>query len=178
MNFSETGPIEAVELLKILPHRYPFILIDRVMGVTTGKPVVLGMSEQEILNGRKGTVARAIKNVSLNEMTFMGHFPDNPVFPGVLTLEAMAQTGIFTVVPFLKALNGGALPELRVALASFDGVRFRKPVRPGDVLELTVTVEAVKGGIWSMSGVATVAGKPVAEGRFMAQLLEGEAQHG
>ena len=170
LHFEQLGP---EEIMRILPHRYPFLFIDRVLSVKTGRPIRLGMDEKELNETRKGTIARAVKNVTINEMPFMGHFPGNPIFPGVLTLETMAQAGAFCTVPYVAALNGGRLPPLKVALASFDEVRFRKPITPGDRLDVTIEVKQCRGDMWSMDGLVEVDGKRVAEGVFMAVLHAG-----
>lgn len=173
LHFEQLG---ATEIMQVLPHRYPFLFIDRVLSVKTGKPIRVGMPEKELADARRGTIARAVKNVTINEMPFMGHFPGNPIFPGVLTLETMAQAGAFCTVPYVAALHGGKLPPLQVALASFDSVRFRKPILPGDRMDITIEVKQCRGEMWSLEGLVEVDGKRAAEGMFMAVLQAGGAK--
>ncbi len=137
------------EILKLLPHRYPFLMIDRVLEVDPGVRVV------------------ALKNVSVNEPCFQGHFPGVPVFPGVLIVEAIAQAaGIVAMT---------AHPEMGqkvVYLAALDGFRFRKPVIPGDALRITVEKVAEKRSIWKFAARVEVEGKLVAEGEVMATVVD------
>ncbi|MDP2305343.1 MAG: 3-hydroxyacyl-ACP dehydratase FabZ [Pseudomonadota bacterium] len=137
------------EIMKVLPHRYPFLMIDRVLECDPGVRVV------------------ALKNVTINEPCFMGHFPGMPVFPGVLIVEAMAQAcGIVAMT---------AHPEMGnkvVYLAALDGFRFRKPVIPGDSLRITVEKLAEKRSIWKFSARVEVEGKLVAEGEVMATVVD------
>lgn len=138
------------EIQQLLPHRYPFLLVDRVV---------------EIVPGQKIT---AYKNVTMNEPFFNGHFPGHPVMPGVLILEAMAQ-----VSAILAYKTEKMDPTQKVSyLMGVDGARFRKPVVPGDRLQLTVEVIRHKGAIWKTKGTATVDGVRVAEGEFMATVVD------
>lgn len=159
------------EILEVLPHRYPFLLVDRVIELKTGKPLRSGMTEAELNEARKGSTVHAIKNVTFNEAQFQGHFPGKPILPGVLTLEAMAQSAAFVAVPFVAAANGGELKDLKIALAGFDGVRFRMPIVPGDRMDLHVKLEAFKRNVWNFAGEVRVDGKVAAEGSFLAQLF-------
>lgn len=171
-NYVDAREFGPDEVMKILPHRYPFLMVDRVTEVRTSRPLSTSMPAEEILEARKGSTVRAIKNVTFNEAQFQGHFPGYPIFPGVLTLESMAQTAFFVVVPFAAALNRGKLPKISVVLAGMDGVRFRRPIRPGDRMDMMITVANVRGSIWSFEGVTEVEGKKAAEGSFLAHLEE------
>ena len=133
-----------IEIRKIIPHRFPFMLIDRVLDVEPGKYCV------------------AIKNVTTNEPQFTGHFPDQPIMPGVLVVEALAQAG---------AVCALSMPENKGKLALFvgiDGFRFKRQVVPGDQISLEVNIESIKMGIFKCFGRATVENEIVAEGRLMA----------
>lgn len=133
-----------IEIRKIIPHRFPFMLIDRVLDVEPGKYCV------------------AIKNVTTNEPQFTGHFPDQPIMPGVLVVEALAQAG---------AVCALSMPENKGKLALFvgiDGFRFKRQVVPGDQIRLEVNIESIKMGIFKCFGRATVENEIVAEGRLMA----------
>ena len=169
-NWLEANSLGPDDVLKILPHRYPFLMVDKVLEIKTSTPLKLGMSEAEINNARTGSFARTIKNVTFNESQFQGHFPDNPIFPGVLTIEAMAQSSAFVTVPFVAATNGGKLPRLGVVLAGIDHVRFRRPIRPGDQMEIQVTATQCRGPIWTFEAIVLVEGKKSAEGGFLAHL--------
>ena len=138
------------EILKILPHRYPFLLVDRILELEPGKRVV------------------GLKNVTFNEEFFQGHFPGKPVMPGVLQLEAMAQAGA------LLAYEGAPFdPSQKVIyLMSFDAVKFRRPVVPGDRLDLHVRIERQKGAIWRLAGEAKVDGQPASEAQMMAMIAD------
>lgn len=175
-NWLEIKTLGIQDILRIMPHRFPFLLIDRVLEIKTGMPLTMGMAEEDIAHARKGSRVHAIKNVTINEIQFQGHFPENPILPGVLTLEAMAQAAAFATIPFVALRNGGKLPPLRVALAGFDGVRFRKPIVPGDTMHIKTEVKHAKGSVWSFDGLVEVDGKKVAEGTFLAQLGVGEAE--
>lgn len=129
------------EILKALPHRYPFLLIDR------------------IINIRGDESAVGIKNVTINEPHLQGHFPGNPVFPGVLLLEGMAQTGGAVCI----LANMQKSQALRVYLMTIDKAKFRKPVVPGDTIEYHVTKTARRRNMWWFRGEAKVAGQLVAE---------------
>jgi 3-hydroxyacyl-[acyl-carrier-protein] dehydratase len=132
--------LQAAEIMRILPHRYPFLLIDRVLELEPGKRVV------------------AIKNVTANEPQFTGHFPERPILPGVLMVEALAQTGAVAVL---------SLPEYAGKLALFAGIdecRFRRIVVPGDQLLLKIEVEKLRGMFGKARGVASVDGEVACEG--------------
>ncbi|MBI5419414.1 MAG: 3-hydroxyacyl-ACP dehydratase FabZ [Deltaproteobacteria bacterium] len=136
------------EIMDLLPHRYPFLLVDRVVEWDPGRRIV------------------GIKNVSINEPFFIGHFPGHPIMPGVLIIEALAQTG---GIAALKALGG----EKKLAyFAGIDKCRFRRPVLPGDQLLLDVTVTAHKGPVWKMRGVARVGDAVAAEADLTATVRE------
>jgi 3-hydroxyacyl-[acyl-carrier-protein] dehydratase len=145
--------LEAVDLARIMhliPHRYPFLLIDRVVDV------VLGES------------ATGIKNVTINENFFQGHFPGHPVMPGVLIIESMAQTAAVFVMETLGTDAHGKL----VYFMSIEGAKFRRPVGPGDQLRLHVTKERARGWIWKVNAEARVDGTVVAEATFTAMIRE------
>ena len=141
---SETGQentLEALddirEILKYLPHRYPFLMVDRV------------------LTFEKDTSLTAIKNVTFNEPIFTGHFPQSPIFPGVLILEALAQSAALCA---FKSLGGYPSEKTLYLLVGIDKARFKRQVTPGDQLHFEVTVEKEKRGIWRFNGKATVDG--------------------
>ncbi len=130
------------EIMEILPHRYPFLLVDRVESVVPGESAV------------------AYKNVSMNESFFQGHFPGEPIMPGVLIIEALAQTGAIAIL---------SLPEYKGKIALFGGVdklRFKRQVIPGDVLKLEVNIIKRKGPIGIGSAIATVNGEIAVKGEL------------
>lgn len=136
------------EIQNILPHRYPFLLVDRIEEVEQGKKAV------------------GIKNVSVNEPFFKGHFPGNPIMPGVLIVEAMAQVGGIAIL---------SMEEYKDKLAVFagiDGVRFRRQVVPGDTLRMEVELITIKRGIGKARAKATVDGQPACEGELMFALVD------
>ncbi len=140
------------EIKRILPHRYPFLMVDRILTLELGKRVV------------------GLKNVSVNEPFFVGHFPQNPIMPGVLIIEAIAQVG--GILALLSTPEHLGNPE--VYLMSMDKVRFRRPVVPGDQLILDVQVVRPGTKFFKMEGKATVDDKVVAEAQFMAMIGRGE----
>jgi 3-hydroxyacyl-[acyl-carrier-protein] dehydratase len=142
--------MDVLEIQKLLPHRYPFLLVDRVVSIEAGKSL------------------RAYKNVSVNEPFFNGHFPGHPVMPGVLVLEALAQASAI-----LAYRTTGFDPADKVTyLMAIDGAKFRRPTVPGDRLDLEVEVLRFKGAILKTRGVAKVDGQVVAEGEFLATVVD------
>src|SRR5687768_4173076 len=133
-------------ILKQLPHRYPFLLVDRVVECEKGKSI------------------RALKNVTYNEPFFPGHFPHRPVMPGVMILEALAQTA-----GILAFITAGVMPDenTRLYFVGIDKARFRKPVEPGDQLVLTATLERSLRGIWKFATTALVDGVEVCNAEMM-----------
>lgn len=137
------------EIMAYLPHRFPFLLVDRVLSLEPGKNIV------------------ALKNVSMNEPFFPGHFPKHPVMPGVLILEALAQAAaLLSFKTVADAPNDDAV----VYFAGIDGARFKKPVMPGDQLMLHVQILRNLKGIWKYATYAEVDGQRVAEAEMMATL--------
>ncbi|MCB1833512.1 MAG: 3-hydroxyacyl-ACP dehydratase FabZ [Geminicoccaceae bacterium] len=142
--------VEAQDITRMIPHRYPFLLVDRVTGIMAFERAV------------------GIKGVTLNEPFFQGHFPGDPIMPGVLIIEAMAQTAaVLTVASRARAGEGDS-----VYFMAIDDARFRQPVRPGVLLELEVVKERQKLGIWRFSGKACIGGTLVAETKFTAKVLD------
>lgn len=143
--------IEARELQNYLPHRYPFVMIDRVLEIEDGKKIV------------------ALKNVSMNEGIFQGHFPGNPVFPGVLMVEAMAQAGAVLAV---RAF--GPDKKATTYFMSIEKAKFRKPVLPGDQLRIEVEVVRKRGNVWRLAGRVQVGETLVAETEYTAMVTDKE----
>jgi 3-hydroxyacyl-[acyl-carrier-protein] dehydratase len=142
--------IDILRIMQLIPHRYPFLMIDKVVDVTPGE------------------AATGIKNVSINEHYFHGHFPQRPVMPGVLIIEAMAQTAAVLVVHTLGPESEGKL----VYFMSVDSARFRRPVVPGDTLAVRVLRQRNRGNVWKFDGQALVDGKLVAEATFAAMIMD------
>ena len=142
--------IEIERIMQMIPHRYPFLMIDRVVEVVPDATAV------------------GIKNVSINEPYFQGHFPQRPVMPGVLIIEAMAQTAAVLVVHTLGISAEGKL----VYFMSVDSARFRRPVLPGDQLRIHVAKERSRGNVWKFSGEAKVNGTLVAEATYAAMIMD------
>ncbi|MBX3709813.1 MAG: 3-hydroxyacyl-ACP dehydratase FabZ [Gammaproteobacteria bacterium] len=140
------------EILKFLPHRYPFLLIDRVIEITPGESLV------------------ALKNVTMNEAFFTGHFPSRPVMPGVLILEAMAQAG---GVLAYKSSNTSPDDGTLYYFAGIDNARFRRVVEPGDQLRLEVKVIRAKREVWKLEGFAYVDGELACSADFMSARKQG-----
>lgn len=139
------------QILKLLPHRYPFLLVDRLKNVVPG---VSGIG---------------IKNVTMNEPFFQGHFPENPVMPGVLQIEAMAQTaGIIVLMSFPEEERNGN----SVYFMTVDEVKFRKPILPGDVIEFSVQKEQAVRNVFKFRGEARVDGKLVSQAIFSAMVFK------
>jgi 3-hydroxyacyl-[acyl-carrier-protein] dehydratase len=137
------------EILKKLPHRYPFLLVDRVLEL------------------EKGVRIKALKNVTINEPFFVGHFPHRPVMPGVLMLEAMAQAAALLAFDTL-----GVVPDDKTVyyFAGIDGARFKRPVEPGDQLILDVSLDRMKSGIFKFKGTARVDGNVACEAELMCTM--------
>jgi 3-hydroxyacyl-[acyl-carrier-protein] dehydratase len=142
--------IDILRIMQLIPHRYPILMIDRVVDVT------------------KGEGATGIKNVSINEPYFQGHFPQRPVMPGVLIIESMAQTAAVLVVHTLGPGSEGKL----VYFMSIDNARFRRPVMPGSTLAVRVVRKHSRGNVWKFEGEAVVDGKVVAEATFAAMIMD------
>jgi beta-hydroxyacyl-ACP dehydratase FabZ len=138
--------VDINSIMQHLPHRYPFLLVDRVIEFEKNKRIV------------------ALKNVTINEPYFQGHFPDTPIMPGVLIVEAMGQAGGVLVIESLPPEKKGKL----IYFMGFDRVRFRKPVVPGDQLFLELDMLKMRSKVVKMAGVAKVDGKTVAEAQLMA----------
>lgn len=144
----ELPSVEIDEIQRLIPHRYPFLMIDRIINVEPNKSAV------------------GIKNVTIGEPHFQGHFPEQPVFPGVLVIEAMAQTSAALIAWSQHLQDSGTL----VYLLGLDNTRFRRIVEPGQQVELHVHVQRGHGRLWRMHGDARVEGEVAAEADFMAMM--------
>jgi len=142
--------INIQEIMKLLPHRYPFIMIDRILELTPGEKVI------------------ALKNVTINEPFFQGHFPANPIMPGVLIIEAMGQAGAVLAAKSLEREPHGVL----IYFMGMDKVKFRKPVTPGDQLIFEIKFLKQRRNVFRMSGTAYVDDNVVAEAELMATFGE------
>ena len=152
---TSTGQILEIDIeriMQMIPHRYPFLLVDRVAEMIPHRSAI------------------GVKNVTINEHFFQGHFPSTPVMPGVLIIESMAQTAALLVVQSLGAESEGKL----VYFMSIDGARFRKPVVPGDQMLIHVEKERKHGKVWKFSCEVTVEGTLVAESRVTAMIVDRE----
>ncbi|MEK6577819.1 MAG: 3-hydroxyacyl-ACP dehydratase FabZ [Bdellovibrionota bacterium] len=157
--------IEQVQ--KFLPHRYPFLLIDRVLEIhPTGNLSIIEASADKV-----GTRVVAMKNVTFNEPFFQGHFPAFSIMPGVLLIEAMAQAASFSVFPYFGSNFERLAKDFQCILVGVDSARFRKPVVPGDTLRFETTVTKCRGRLWGFSCVAIVEGQRVAEAEILANLI-------
>ena len=146
---SEDLVLDVNDIMEMIPHRYPFLLIDKMKDIVAGESAV------------------GVKNVTINEPFFVGHFPEKPVMPGVLIIEAMAQTSGALVVHTLGEEAKGKL----VYFMSVDKAKFRKPVGPGDVIEIKVQKTQARRNVWKFDCVATVEGSKVAEASVQAMIM-------
>jgi len=137
------------QILKLLPHRYPFLLVDRVVELDRGKRI------------------QALKNVTINEPFFTGHFPTRPVMPGVLILEALAQAAGLLSFDMMGEAPGD---DKVFYFVGIDGARFKRPVEPGDQLMLDVELDRIKGGIYKFKGVARVGDSVACEAEIMCTM--------
>jgi len=144
--------VDVLQIMEMIPHRHPFLMIDAVQDIQVGVSAI------------------GIKNVTINEHYFQGHFPTQPVMPGVLIVEAMAQTAAVLVVATLGADARGKL----VYFMTIDDARFRKPVVPGDRLELHVAKIRNRGNVWKFSGTGKVGDKVVAQATYAAMIMDSE----
>ena len=142
--------LDVKEILKHIPHRYPFLLVDRIVEIHGDEKVV------------------GIKNVSINESFFQGHFPHQPVMPGVLICEAMAQVGAI----FAHNARGGTGNNKVFVLTGLDNVKFKRPVEPGDQLRMELTCLKRRGSYWKMQGIAMVEGRLVAQAEISAMEVD------
>ena len=142
--------VDIAGILHAIPHRYPFLMIDRVVDLV------------------RNVSAVGIKNVSVNEHFFQGHFPNHPVMPGVLIIESMAQTAAVLVVETLGPESAGKV----VYFMSIEGAKFRRPVVPGDQLRVHVTKERNRGNVWKFHAVAKVDDVSVAEATYAAMIMD------
>lgn len=147
---STAGAVDVMRIMQMIPHRYPFLMVDKVVDIHSGESAV------------------GIKNVSINENYFQGHFPGQPVMPGVLIIEAMAQTAAVLVVYTLGAAFEGKL----VYFMTVDNARFRRPVYPGDQMQVHVVKERHRGMVWRFRSEAKVDGQVVAEAVFAAMIRD------
>jgi 3-hydroxyacyl-[acyl-carrier-protein] dehydratase len=141
--------LDIKQLLAMIPHRYPFLLLDRLIDI------------------RHDHSATGIKNVTMNEPFFVGHFPGHPVMPGVLIIESMAQTAAALAISTLGPEASGPI----VYFMSVENAKFRKPVTPGDQLRLTLTKDRRRGTVWRFNGIARVEGAVVAEASITAMIM-------
>jgi 3-hydroxyacyl-[acyl-carrier-protein] dehydratase len=153
MSLSDSKTLYHQDIISLIPHRYPFLLVDKIEDVLLGESAV------------------GVKNICINEWYFQGHFPAHPIMPGVLIIEAMAQTAGALVVHTLKNTNKSQDPSL-VYFMTIENAKFRKPVHPGDVLKMKVEKEQSRNNIWKFKGRATVEGVVVSEATFTAMIAK------
>ncbi|SDL10936.1 3-hydroxyacyl-[acyl-carrier-protein] dehydratase [Maridesulfovibrio ferrireducens] len=153
MSKKEIDYLDIQKIMSMLPHRYPFLLVDRVEELVPGEHI------------------KAFKNITMNEPFFQGHFPGLPVMPGVLIIEALAQAGGMIVL----SIDGIDVDDKVFLFTGIDKVKFRRPVVPGDKLELNVTKIRSKMSIWKMKCVATVDGEIAAQGEVSAAIVDRES---
>ncbi len=146
--------LDVVEIQNILPHRYPFLLVDRVVSVV------------------HGTSIEAYKNISISEPVFQGHFPGHPIYPGVMIIEGMAQAGGILAFQSMNEAEQADTEDKVVYFMSIDRCKFRHPVRPGDRLVYKLKVLKHKGPIWVLDGQAFVEDKLVAEAELKAMIVD------
>lgn len=144
------GPLDIQQIMAALPHRYPLLLVDRVVSIVPSKSI------------------HAVKAVTMNEQFFQGHFPARPIMPGVLIVEAMAQAAGILAIDMLNLANTGKL----VYFMAIEGAKFRNPVEPGCLLDLHVEIEKLRGAVCKFSGTAMVDGKVAAEAQFTAMVAD------
>lgn len=144
------GPLDIRAVMASLPHRYPFLLVDKVVSIIPHKSI------------------HAVKAVTMNEQFFQGHFPSRPIMPGVLIIEALAQTAGILVVDNLDLANSGKI----VYFMGIDNAKFRSPVEPGVLLDLHVEIERWRGTVGKFAGKAMIEGKVVAEAQFTAMIAD------
>ena len=147
---TETTFIDIEKIVEMIPHRYPFLMIDRVSDLVPEESAV------------------GHKNVTINEPHFQGHFPSKPIMPGVLIIEAMAQTSAVLVV---HTLGGEAVDKL-VYFMSVENAKFRRPVQPGDVMKIYVNTKQHRKAVWKFDGVAKVDEQIVAQSTFTAMIMD------
>ncbi len=146
--------LDVVEIQKIIPHRFPFLLVDRVIDIKAGESIT------------------AYKNVSISENVFQGHFPGHPIYPGVMIIEGLAQAGGILAFKSMDEEEQEESSEKVVYFMSIDKCKFRAPVKPGDRLEYKVTVIKQKGAIWVLKGEASVDGKLATEAELKAMIVD------
>ncbi len=146
--------LNVTQIQKILPHRFPFLLIDRVTEMVAGESIT------------------AYKNVSISEPVFQGHFPDHPIYPGVMIVEGMAQAGGVLAFKSLDEEEQKHIENKVVYFMSIDKCKFRAPVTPGDKLEYKISVIKHRGNIWVLKGEAFVDGKLVTEAELKAMIVD------
>ncbi len=150
MTEKNTDTIDINRIMEMIPHRYPLLLVDRILEINNDRNII------------------GLKNVSINEPHFTGHFPGHPVMPGVLIIEAMAQTSAVLVISTLGSDTEGKL----VYFMSVESAKFRKPVVPGDAIELHIEKVQSRGTVWKFKGEAFVDGKLCAEAKFSAMIVD------
>ena len=158
--------LEQRQIQEFLPHRPPFLLVDRILDITSENDLM-----DESPKSKVGIQVVGIKNVSMNEPFFQGHFPGIPIMPGVLILETMAQVASFSMYPAGIKKIREQNEMFQCVLVGVDGARFRVPVTPGDVLKIETVVVGCRTSLWSFECKGTVDGKLVAEAKIMANLI-------
>ncbi len=145
---------DVVDIQNILPHRYPFLLVDRIMELTPGEYI------------------EALKNVSISEPVFQGHFPDHPIYPGVMIIEGMAQAGGVLAFKSMDNVSQEEIENKVVYFMSIDKAKFRAPVTPGDQLIYKINVIKNKGAVWQLDAKAYVDDKVVAQAELKAMIVD------
>ena len=158
--------LEQGEIQVFLPHRYPFLMVDRILDITGP-----GALDDDNPKTKVGIKVVGIKNVSVNEPYFTGHFPNMPIMPGVQIIEAMAQVASFAFYPTYTKKTAEERDGFRCFLVGVDGARFRVPVVPGDTIRFETEVSLCRSTMWAFACKAYVEGKLVAEANLMANLV-------
>lgn len=161
-NIKQYGPFDNRQVMSYLPHRPPFLFVDKILSVTT--PLGADGKPQQV-----GTKVIGLKNATINEPYFVGHFPNYPITPGVVLIETMAQVSSFAILPFLRVdENLRIVSKFDLRLAGVDNTRFRRPFVPGETILITVEAVKQRGPIWSFKCKGEIEGQTVVESDILA----------